>query len=152
MTDLIKKLNYKAHQAIGIFEAPAEFAPHIKDFKSLGKVYQNAVDAVTLDFVLVFVQSEEAIDKFCRELAPKLSDDAPFWFVYPKKTSKKYKAAIHRDQGWATLGELGFEGVRMVAVDDDWSALRFRKVEKIKNLTRDPSWALTEKGKGRAKS
>lgn len=147
MNDLIKKLNYKAHKSVGIFEAPAEFATHIMHFKQLGKVYQKPSEAITLDFVLVFVQSEEAIDKFCRELAPKLSDDAPFWFVYPKKTSKKYKAAIHRDHGWATLGELGFEGVRMVAVDDDWSALRFRKVEKIKNLSRDPSWRLSGKGK-----
>jgi len=147
MTDLIKKLNYKAHQCIGIFDAPAEFAPHIRDFELLGKVYQTPEEGKRLDFALVFVQSEEAIDRFCRELAPKLAEDAPFWFAYPKKSSKKYKADIHRDRGWNTLGEFGFEGVRLVAVDDDWSALRFRKVEKIRNLSRNPSWQLSGKGK-----
>lgn len=147
MTDLIKKLNYKAQQHIGIFEAPEEFKPHIADFKKLGTVYLQPGDHAAFDFVLAFVKNEESVDRLCRAIAPKLADDAPFWFVYPKKTSKKYKAEIHRDAGWATLGEFGFEGVRMVAVDDDWSALRFRKAEKIKTLTRDPSWRLTGKGR-----
>ncbi len=31
----------------------------------------------------------------------------------------------------------------------DWSALRFRPVEFIKNLTRDESWRLTGKGRAR---
>jgi hypothetical protein len=34
------------------------------------------------------------------------------------------------------LGAAGFEPVRMVAVDEDWSALRFRRVGFIKTLTR----------------
>ncbi|MEQ8415850.1 MAG: hypothetical protein RIB71_15335 [Imperialibacter sp.] len=144
MTDLIKKLNYKAQQAIGIFESPDEFAAHIRDFQKLGTVYTQINSADNFDFVLVFVQTEQAIAKLSHEINPKLTDDAPFWFVYPKKSSKKYKAEIHRDHGWAPLGKLGFEGVRMVAVDDDWSALRFRKTDKIKELKRDPSWRLTK--------
>lgn len=145
MTDLIKKLNFKAQQSICILEAPPEFAPHIKEFQKLGKVFLSVHGAPAFDFAMVFVQTEEAIDKHCRALVPKLSEDAPFWFVYPKKSSKKYKAEINRDNGWSTLGEFGFEGVRMVAVDDDWSALRFRKVDKIKTLTRNPSWRLTNR-------
>jgi hypothetical protein len=143
MTDLIKKLNYKAQQAIGIFESPQEFAPHIRDFEKLGTVYTEINSANHFDFVLVFVKTEQAIAKLSQELAPKLTDDAPLWFVYPKKTSKRYKAEIHRDHGWGPLGKLGFEGVRMVAVDDDWAALRFRKADKIKTLKRAPSWRLT---------
>ena len=34
------------------------------------------------------------------------------------------------------MGEAGFEPVRMVAIDEDWSALRFRRAEFIKNMTR----------------
>ncbi|MBP1154450.1 MULTISPECIES: hypothetical protein [unclassified Paenibacillus] len=48
------------------------------------------------------------------------------WFAYPKKTSKKYKADISRDEGWQPLIDLGFEGVRLAAIDDDWSDIRFR--------------------------
>jgi hypothetical protein len=38
----------------------------------------------------------------------------------------------------------------MVAIDEDWSALRFRNVSFIKTMTRK-SGALTEKGKQRIK-
>ncbi|MFD1294975.1 hypothetical protein ACFQ5N_14115 [Lutibacter holmesii] len=65
----------------------------------------------------------------------------------PKKTSKNYQSEINRDNGWTLLGELGFEGVRQVAIDNDWSALRFRKVEFIKKMNRKTSAAMTEKGK-----
>ena len=49
------------------------------------------------------------------------------------------------------LGDLGFEGVRMVAIDEDWSAIRFRRVENIKTLNRDQSWIMSEAGKKKAK-
>jgi len=45
------------------------------------------------------------------------------------------------------LGELGFEPVRLVAIDEDWSALRFRRTEFIKTLTRDETRALSAAGK-----
>jgi hypothetical protein len=47
------------------------------------------------------------------------------------------------------LGQAGFEGVRMVAIDEDWSAVRFRRVEFIKTLTRPPEYRMTAKGKAR---
>jgi hypothetical protein len=38
----------------------------------------------------------------------------------------------------------------MVAIDADWSALRFRRVENIKTLTRRESMAISKAGKARA--
>jgi hypothetical protein len=82
------------------------------------------------------------------EVLPKVEGDGVVWFVYPKSTSKRYKCEFNRDNGWLAVGEKGFEGVRMVAVDDDWSALRFRKVHHIKTMTRD--FAMTDEGKAKA--
>jgi hypothetical protein len=75
--------------------------------------------------------------------------DAILWFCYPKGTSKKYTCDFNRDTGWASLGQLGWEPVRQVAIDDDWSALRFRNPDFIKTMTR--SFAMTEKGKAKVK-
>ena len=55
--------------------------------------------------------------------------------AYPKGTSKRYTCEFHRDNGWAALEAAGFEGVRMVAIDEDWSALRFRRKEFVKSST-----------------
>jgi len=53
-----------------------------------------------------------------------------------------YRCDFNRDTGWVALGEIGFEGVRQIAIDEDWTALRFRRVEFIKTLTRDASRAI----------
>jgi len=57
--------------------------------------------------------------------------DPLLWFAYPKGSSKKYRCAFNRDTGWDVLKSLGFDTVRAVAIDEDWSALRFRRVECI---------------------
>jgi hypothetical protein len=49
-----------------------------------------------------------------------------------KGTSKKYSCDFNRDDGWEVLRQAGFDSVRQVAIDDDWSALRFRRFEFIK--------------------
>jgi hypothetical protein len=71
------------------------------------------------------------------------------WFAYPKRTSKKHKSEVNRDTGWQSLGNLGFEGVRSVAIDEDWSAARFRRVEFVKAMTRDKKHAMTRQGKAK---
>jgi hypothetical protein len=43
--------------------------------------------------------------------------------------------------------DAGFEIVSRVAIDEDWSAKRFRRVEFIKSMTRDRRWAVTSQGK-----
>jgi len=67
------------------------------------------------------------------------------WFAYPKGSSKRYKSEIDRDHGWKILGREGFEPVRMVAIDEDWSAKRFRRVEFLKNMTRPQDVRLTRR-------
>ena len=70
----------------------------------------------------------------------------------PPGTSKKYKCEFNRDSGWLVLGAAGFEPVRMVAIDDDWSALRFRRVEHIKKMARNPDGAISTAGKSKAQT
>ena len=71
--------------------------------------------------------------------------------AYPKASSKRYQCEFNRDTGWAAVGVAGFESVRQVAIDEDWSALRFRRTEYVKKLTRDASRMSSEAGKSRAR-
>ena len=63
-------------------------------------------------------------------------EDQQIWLAYPKGTFKRYKAQINRDSGWKYLGEFDVEGVRKIAINEDWSALRFRKRKYIKVMNR----------------
>jgi hypothetical protein len=93
------------------------------------------------------VTRQKEVDAIAKTVALKAKGDAIVWFAYPKGISKKYQCEFNRDTGWAVLGAAGFEGVRMVAIDEDWSALRFRRVEFIKTMTRDKKRTMTKQGK-----
>jgi hypothetical protein len=69
------------------------------------------------------------LNRMSKALLKRASGDVVLWFAYPKGTSKKYSCDFNRDNGWDLLRKSGFESVRQVAVDEDWSALRFRRVE-----------------------
>jgi hypothetical protein len=104
---------------------------------------------VRVIFSLAFVTKQHEVDAFARSIAAKIKGDAIVWFAYPKGTSRNYTCEFNRDTGWSALGALGFEGVRQVAIDADWSALRFRRVAFIKRMVRDKSRALTAEGQER---
>ncbi len=52
------------------------------------------------------------------------------WAAYPKKTSG-IDTDITRDHGWEALNAAGLRPVRQIAIDDTWSALRFRRPEHV---------------------
>jgi hypothetical protein len=55
----------------------------------------------------------------------ELATPAAFWVAYPKAN----KADINRDTLWPILAERGMRPISQVAIDDTWSALRFRALK-----------------------
>jgi hypothetical protein len=100
-------------------------------------------------FSLAFVTRQAEVDAIAAIVAGKARGDAVVWFAYPKGSSKRYRCEFNRDNGWAALGKAGFEAVRQVAIDEDWSALRFRRVEFITTMRRAGERAMTAQGKAR---
>ncbi len=90
-------------------------------------------------FGLAFTITQDELDARLQALANHCPGDAVLWIAYPKQTSRRYRCEFNRDSGWDRAGELGLEPVRMVAIDADWSALRLRRVQYIKQLKRDPA-------------
>lgn len=149
MDPVFKKLNFKNQPEICVLNAPESFTTNLAAMQEF-TVIKTTLDSVEkLQFGLVFVTRQAEVDFYATALEEKLEGDGQLWFAYPKGSSKRYKCEFNRDNGWAVLGNLGFEGVRMVAIDEDWSALRFRRVAYVKNMTR--SVALSAEGKARSK-
>lgn len=149
MDPLLKKLNFKEHDPVLVLNAPAEFAAALKDFARTASVLDSTSKVNGCSFAMAFATQQEEVNRAAKALSKVLEGDAILWMCYPKGTSKRYTCAFNRDTGWQQLGALGWEPVRQVAIDADWSALRFRRVQYIKKLTR--SFAMTEEGKRRAK-
>ena len=130
MAPIFSKLNLTTQKTILVLNSPDSFKVDLSTLSDI-HIIEDIKSASTLDFAIIFVSKKSQIDQLAPTLAKKVCGDAIVWFVYPKGTSKKYKCDFNRDNGWSTFKELGFDTVRQVAIDDDWSALRFRRVEFI---------------------
>jgi hypothetical protein len=150
MTPLFKKLNFKNQQTLHIVQAPDSLQPEMKNIGAFASVTTSLHGFAPIEFCLAFVTKQSEVNSLSKKVSARLVDDGLFWFAYPKGSSKKYRCDFNRDTGWDELGKLGFEPVRQVAIDEDWSALRFRRVAHIKKMTR--SFAMTSEGKQKVKA
>jgi len=146
MDAVFKKLNVKSQKKMLVLAAPESFKAPMEAMAALTRIYQQPAEGEKFEFALIFGKNRAEMETHARAVLPHLETDAVFWIAYPKKSSKNYRADYDRDTGWELLGEWGMEPVRQVAIDPDWSALRFRKVENIPKLTRKFGM-LTEKRK-----
>jgi hypothetical protein len=132
MKTLLEKLNFKGQKRIVVFNAEKNFklAPfrEIKDIQ-----IDNEIDLrYPYDFMIIFVRKIREVEEITPVALHNLAVDGILWFCYPKKSSTKYSSEIDRDHGWKALNDLQFFGIRLVTIDDDWSALRFRNIKYIK--------------------
>lgn len=123
MNPVLKKLLYKGQNPILILAAPPEFKKIIQAFDSKPQTSPRG----SYDFILAFAYSLADAQKIAATAAKALTEKGIFWMAYPKGTSKKYEADINRDTGHALMEKLGFLGVSLVAIDEDWSAMRYKK-------------------------
>ena len=145
MNPIFKKLNFKDQSQLHIINAPASFKKDMDEMAFLTEVKTSLAGTKKIQFFLAFVTKQNEVDDLTSKVTPLVEGDGLVWFVYPKGSSKKYKCEFNRDNGWAMLGKQGYEPVRLVAIDEDWSALRFRKAENIKVMKR--SFAMSDAGK-----
>lgn len=150
MDTIFKKLNYKEPATIICVNAPRSFEGNLNEMAGYTNVVRSLEDATEITFALIFVTRKVEIVPAMEELDTKVKGDVVLWFAYPKASSKKYRCDFNRDTGWTGLGAFEVEPVRQVAIDEDWSALRFRKVQFIKKLTRSKRMTLSNEGKRRA--
>jgi hypothetical protein len=133
MDPLFIKLNYKVGQSLIVLHPPVEFEQLLKTIPAEYKVAIKLTPNQPIEFIIVFSDKKAEIEKLLKSIVPCLIGDALFWLAYPKGTSKKYSCDFNRDTSWEICKPYQLLPVRQVAIDDDWSALRFRKKEYIKS-------------------
>ena len=104
---------YKEQPNIVAINSPKTFDNELEEMSKRVTIIKNLMEVIE-------------IEQFISAIYQKLKGDAVIWLCYPKMTSKSYKCDFNRDSGWTSLGKYNLEPVRQVAIDDDFSALRFR--------------------------
>jgi hypothetical protein len=133
MNEVFKKLNYKGQKTVYCIDHPESFIVNLESLAGEAIVKKEIGKDSDLEYVLFFATKLKEVNDFAVSAAPRLKGDAIFYLCYPKGTSKKFKCDFNRDTCWADMAKYDLEGVRMVAIDDDWSAMRFRKKEFVKS-------------------
>ena len=130
MTPLFKKLNLGSHTSILLLNAHDSFESEIAALEGV-TVIRDPSQLSLIPFLLSFVQTLAEVEMIAASLPPTSLGDVVVWFAYPKGSSKRYRCEFNRDTGWEAVREEGFDSVRQVAIDEDWTALRFRRIEYI---------------------
>ncbi|MBO3746830.1 hypothetical protein J5X84_12195 [Streptosporangiaceae bacterium NEAU-GS5] len=86
--------------------------------ESVGEVSEAAI-------AIVFADDAASLRAVLTEQAADITKPANVWVLYPKGN----KTDINRDTLWPILGEYGLRPNGQIAVDDVWSALRFRPLK-----------------------
>lgn len=124
MQDVIKKLKFKDNGIV--LNAPATIE---QAFVKLG--FKTAIDKNTQGTnTLVFINNNEEYLHFLKTDLKNITSDSVLWFAYPKGTSR-IKTDINRDTIRVTGEEYGITTVAAISIDDTWSALRFRPIDRV---------------------
>jgi len=132
MEHLLKKLNYKDQDRICIINSNKGFIEEIKKIRPGVRIDEEIDPKYLYNFFFIFVKNTDELKETAPRSIHNLSADGILWFAYPRKNSKKYNSDLSRDTGWGLVIYHGFEPVRQVSVNEDWSALRFRDQRFIK--------------------
>ena len=91
-----------------------------------------------IDLLLGFARDVAALGPLADCLLPIYKRGGSLWGAHPKK-SGSIRSDLSRDAGWDCLTQAGLIPVTQIALDDDWSALRFRYRDEVPKITRKES-------------
>jgi len=120
----IKKLKFKDKGIV--LNAPAGIE---KEFIELGfaTLFDKKVKSKN---TLVFINNNKEYLNFLHNQLKNVVPDSVLWFAYPKGTSK-IKTDINRDTIRVTGEQFNITTVTSISIDDNWSALRFRPIDRV---------------------
>ena len=115
-----ERLQVKGDRRLAVIGAPPALD------KAVGAIKARAEPAKA-DVVLLFVSGRKQLDKALPPVLKKMAPDAIFWLAYPKLTSK-LAGDLSRDVIHGLAPKHGLDTVSQIAIDDDWSALRLKRI------------------------
>lgn len=74
-----------------------------------------------------FVRNQAELESAFASLSSLVLPGGMLWITYPKLTSK-LKGDIHRDTINTYAQQNGWTGIAIISLDDDWSALRLKRL------------------------
>jgi len=124
---LSRKLLLRPGCRVALVNAPAGYAERLQPLPEGAAVVEPTASGV--DVVQVFVRDMADLDRLATAFA-SVGPDGLLWISYPKG-GRKAGTDLNRDVLWERMSTYGLAGVTLVAVDETWSAMRFRPADRV---------------------
>ncbi len=118
-----QKMLIKAGYKILFVNAPKGYKTKLGELPKGVKVLKAPTEPA--DWIQLFVSNRAELEAELPKVKPALAPNGLLWVSYLKGTSKT-KTDINRDILHAYGRTIGLEGVSLISIDDDWSAMRFK--------------------------
>ncbi len=90
----------------------------------------DAAQPTGYDFVQIFVRNSAELARLTPIAQQACRYDGILWVCYPKLTGP-LAGDLSRDHLWELMKPTGLDPVTQIAIDETWSALRFRPSERV---------------------
>ncbi|HTZ69747.1 MAG TPA: hypothetical protein VMB71_03765, partial [Acetobacteraceae bacterium] len=110
----------KGNRRLAVVGAPA-------DLESTLGAHDVRAGVPKADVILLFTPNRARFDALVPSVLATSSRDAILWVAYPKLTSR-LAADLSRDIIHGLAPEYGLDTVSQIAIDNDWSALRLKRM------------------------
>ena len=137
MAEIYKKLNPKGLMPVVVLDAPDEFHREMASWPVL-HLHHHLATLEAPGMLLAFVHEESEVEAAAKLLSGQISAQTVLWFAYPKLSAKekngaKHRAQLGRDRGWDALTALDLRPVSLTALNEEWSALCFKRAAEVKS-------------------
>jgi Bacteriocin-protection, YdeI or OmpD-Associated len=142
---IAKKLRIKPAHRILLVNAPDNYAALLDPLPVEANLHSIAEG--TFDVIQLFVKNSSELKRDLQWLQAHLRPDTILWITYPKKSSG-IESDLEMMSSWKETSKYGLDGVAAAAINETWTALRFRpKDQIIKSKSRNSEIENNELGK-----
>ncbi|WPV01048.1 YdeI/OmpD-associated family protein [Mucilaginibacter sp. cycad4] len=129
MNALAKKLLIKPNSRWLLQNAPANYLESLSPLPDGAEAIFNTDGG--FDGIQLFVTNSTELASELKVITPMLKADTIFWIIYPKKSSG-IQTDLEMMSTWDAPAQYGLRPVASAAVNEVWTALRFRPIEAVK--------------------
>jgi hypothetical protein len=129
MNQLAKKLQIKPNSRWLLYNAPANYPDSLTPLPDGAEVVFNT--SGYFNGIQLFVTNSTQLVSDLKIIVPLLKEDTVFWIIYPKKNSG-IDTDLEMMSSWDSPTQYGLRPVTSAAVNEIWTALRFRPIGQSK--------------------
>jgi hypothetical protein len=133
LSPMAKKLRFAAEHNVAVLNAPDGYLDRLRPGPA--DIETSLQPNATYDAVLLFVRDTDELRRWGPAAIHAAKPNGLLWITYPKGGKTKGATDLPATPWWVqrdVLGEItsetGYKAVSFVAIDETWTALRFKRV------------------------